>query len=181
MRTIKLFAFNGAGFRSHRDLELQGLVRSGHVGIGFEEDERILGFHPTLKAVIDAGGESALITALKNHIRQPGSFQEDQNAFLEAVAYAKSHGLDTHVYVYDINVSDDEYKCIQYFTEKWLQSGQVFSYNFPDFDSSFTDGEYNCATFLNVLGLQLPSEKPLLNEFVEEIKEKGAELWQPVN
>jgi hypothetical protein len=176
---IRLIAFRGTGgFRDPRYQNEPALIKAGHVGLQLEGDATIYGFHPTQEAAEAAGGEDQLTNLLKQHIAQPGNVQDDTAIFERAHALAQQ-GERTEVIYLTYTVSDAEFQNIHAQLLEWYNNQQVFQYNFPAFDGKFADDEYNCAMFPGLLGLTLPSESGNLVDYLDDMREKGAEEWQP--
>lgn len=112
------------------------MIKAGHVGIKFEDDPIIYGFHPSLKAEEKAGGEDNLLNLLLQHEPQEGVLQDDTAIFLQANTLNQS-GERTKVWVLDREVSDESYEEIKQRTIQWYADGKVFQYNLPNSDGSF--------------------------------------------
>ena len=74
MKQITIIAFRGTSFRDPKYKIENTLIRAGHVGWIFEDEPDVIyGFHPTNKAVEEAGGITQLILLLKARKRQLGT------------------------------------------------------------------------------------------------------------
>jgi hypothetical protein len=177
MKRIHLLAFRGTGFSNPQYRSEPALVRAGHVGIRFEDDNVIYGFHPTAEAAINAGGENAIIELLKEHVHQPGSLQIDTLVFVRAVELARQ-GAPTEVYSLEYEFTDEEFERIFATVNELHETQKEFWYNFPDDEGEFNVGEYNCATFPEVFGLRLPIRTGYIRDYVLAMKDLGASLWQ---
>ena len=177
---IYLLGFDGTTFRDKRYIEKHPLIRSGHVGLQFEDDPRIWGFSPSPAAEKAAGSIEALINQLKNHLRQPGIIQDDTLVFHEAHSMYRDGEPLTEVLILTYEVSAADFYRIKQTLLEWYNTKKEFWYNFPTWEGTFNQDEYNCATFPQVLGLPLPSENGLLETYLRLMKdEKGATPWQP--
>ena len=68
MKNIYLIGFRGTSFQDPQYTQEPTLIRAGHVGIAFEDDlDLILGFHPTVEAIENIGGDEAAIEWLKEN------------------------------------------------------------------------------------------------------------------
>jgi hypothetical protein len=179
MKYIRLLAFRGTGFRSLEFHHEPALIRAGHVGIMFEGEDIIYGFHPTHQAVIDAGGEEAILRNLRDHVRQHGCLQDDTSIFLRAKELAEQ-GSHTNVYELVYEVSIEEFEQILRRTRDLYETKDEFWYNFPHHDlGGFAPNEYNCSTFPSLLGIHIPSESGVVHIFIEAMQKLGAVEWQP--
>ena len=175
---IFLLAFRGTGgFRDPKYSSEPALIRAGHVGIQFEGDDRIFGFHPTLAAETAAGGEDAIIDLLKNHIGQSGAVQDDTSIFERAYILFKQ-GEHTEVFVLTYEVEEEEFHKMRQTLLEWYNMKKEFTYNFPNHDGTFAENHYNCAIFPKLLGLPLPSENGLVSHYIGAMRLKGAKAWQ---
>jgi hypothetical protein len=180
MPIIQILCFRGtSGFDNPKYEHLPGLIKAGHVGIKFEGDSTIYGFHPSPKAEEDAGGEGALLDMLKEHQAQEGTWQDDTDIFIQAHNLSKQ-GEKTEVWVLSHELSDDEFSEIYGRSLSWYSEGKVSRYNLPNLDGTFADGEYNCATFPKILGVELPVNNGLIRIYIAEIKKLGAKLWTAI-
>ncbi|MEO1164886.1 MAG: hypothetical protein AAFV98_13935 [Chloroflexota bacterium] len=179
MPVIQIFAFRGTGgFQNPKYKSLPGLIKAGHVGIKFENDPVIYGFHPSLKAQEDVGGEDKLLNLLLQHEPQEGILQDDTAIFLQAKKLSES-GARTAVWVLDREVDDEAYETIKQQTIQWYTDGKVFQYNLPKRDGSFNSNEYNCAVFPKLLGIDIPLDNGKVYLYIEKMIELGASEWQP--
>ncbi|MCI0712583.1 MAG: hypothetical protein L0154_20675 [Chloroflexi bacterium] len=179
---VKIVAFRGTGFRNSEYKSEPGLVRSGHVGIIFEEDvHTIYGFHPTSQAEEDAGGIEELITLLKSHYRQPGTVQVDSGIFLRAYELAEQGKLDrqTEVLALTYELPDDLYRSAREKILTWHKSQTQFWYNFPKRYGDFDPGEFNCAVFPKQTGIPIPLDDGNVKKYISAMREQGATKWDP--
>jgi hypothetical protein len=176
--TVYLLGFRGTGDFDHPQYAHEpALIKAGHVGLQLEGDERVFGFHPTVAAAEQAGGEKALIELLKEHQAQDGTVQEDTAIFQRARALAQQ-GERTTVWVIAYEFTTAEFEAFQNQLLDWYVHEKIFRYNFPKTDGSFNLGEYNCALFPKLLGLAIPSLDGNLRVYIEALKRGGTE-WQP--
>lgn len=179
MPLIQIFAFRGTGgFQNTKYKSLPGLIKAGHVGIKFEDNPIIYGFHPSLTAEEEAGGEDNLLNLLLQHEPQDGVLQDDTAIFLQANKLSQS-GERTRVRVLDREVADETYEEIKQRTIQWYTDGKVFQYNLPNRDGSFNSDEYNCAVFPKLLGIDIPLDNGKVYLYIEKMIELGASEWQP--
>ncbi|MDZ4765184.1 MAG: hypothetical protein SGI73_11590 [Chloroflexota bacterium] len=109
MKTISLIGFQGAGFKENSPYANQpSLIRAGHVGMIFEGDHRIFGFRPTQKAQDDAGGEAALLAALKRHAIVDGAIFDDRWLFELASILSIDYERLT-VWIWDQGFTDEQF------------------------------------------------------------------------
>jgi hypothetical protein len=180
MAVIRLLAFRGTGgFHSPKYKSLPGLLKAGHVGIQFENDPVIYGFHPSPAAEAAAGSEDALLERLLEYEPQEGTLQDDTAIFRQA--HELSHqGERTIVWVLSQQISDNDYQTIKAAATKWYTDGEMTApYNLPKRDGSFAPNQYNCATFLKVLGVNIPTDNGKIAVYIETMKAAGATQWYP--
>lgn len=178
---VFLIAFRGTGgFNNPSYKDEPALIKAGHVGIQFEGDERIFGFHPSPQAESVAGGEEKITDLLKDHIPQPGIVQIDTLIFERAFHLARQ-GERTEVLALTYELPDDTFEKACQTLLQWYNIQKVFWYNFPPIEGSFKEDEYNCATFPQLLGLEIPSKDGVLHNYLNEMREQGAILWKPAS
>lgn len=176
MKKVYLIGFRGTGFRDARYRAEPALIRAGHVGIAFEEDEdRIIGFHPTPEAVERVGGNDSAIEHLKAGHTLEGMLQEDQGIFVRAAELAQQDAR-TAVWRLAVEVSDEDFERIRQQAITWYTEKQVFAYAFPP-DELMPDRD-NCATFPRRLGLPLLDPVGQIKEYVRALETHG-EPWKP--
>ena len=179
MPVIRIIAFRGTGgFRNPKYKSLPGLIKAGHVGIQFEDDPMIYGFHPSHQAEEEAGGEDKLLNLLLQHEAQEGVLQDDTAIFRQA-ARLRQDGERTQVWALDQEVSDDVYEKIKQLTIQWYTEEKVFQYNLPDREGNFNPNEYNCAVFPKLLGIEIPLDNGKIYLYIEKMIALGASEWQP--
>lgn len=167
---ILLLAFRGTGgFNNPQYKNEPALIKVGYVGILFEGDNRIFGFHPTSEAAEAAGGQDNLVALLKQRIAQQGRIHEDTTVFERAYAL-NQQGERTRVIALTYEVSEETFQRVRQTLLEWYNTGKTFQYNFPFRDGSFNEGEYNCATFPKLLGIVIPSEDRLLFNYIAEME-----------
>jgi hypothetical protein len=178
MPFIQIFCFRGtAGFKRTEYMHLPGLIKIGHVGVKFEDDPIIYGFHPSPKAVKDAGGTEGLLALLNKRQYQEGIWQDDTAIFNQAYQLSQQ-GKRTEVRILSQNFPDDEYDEIRNTSIRWYNGEKIFRYNLPEIDGTFADGDYNCATFPKVLGIKLPVDDGRISAYFKAMIELGAKTWQ---
>lgn len=179
MPKIFLIGFRGTGgFKNPKYQSYPALIKAGHIGIQFEDDERIFGFHPTQEAAQAAGGEDALLELLIQNKAQDGALQDDTAIF--QLAYRLSqHAERTEVWVLVYEVDDTTYLQIRGRALEWYNEGKIFRYNLPRRDGTFVTGEQNCAIFPHLLGIEIPVQNGLVFAYIQSMKEKGAQPWKP--
>lgn len=153
--------------------KIHPLVIAGHVGIQFENDSIIYGFHPTKGAERKAGGEREIVELLKNHIPQPGCIQDDSGVFVEA------HEQSLTVYYLTYEYTEAEYQKIKDTFYRWYNEEKEFLYNFPQPAGGFPEGEYNCSTFPTLLGIPVPHQTGYIHLIIAAMVRDGAQEWKP--
>lgn len=178
MPTIQILCFRGTGgFGRGKYKQLPGLIKAGHVGVRFEGDPIIYGFHPSPKAEEEAGGEEELLNLLFKNIAQEGTWQNDTAIFVQAHNLSKQ-GKRTEVWVLSQEVDEEEFHKIYQGSLSWYNGSKVSRYNLPKRDGTFAAGEYNCAVFPQVLGIKIPLEDGRVSEYIDKMKQLGATIWQ---
>lgn len=110
---------------------------------------------------------------------QEGKLQNDTAIFRRAHDLSQQ-GERTTVWVLSLQVSDAEYQAIKTAIEKWYTDETMTAqYNLPKRDGTFAPGEYNCATFPDVLGIDIPTENGRIAVYIEAMKAAGATQWFP--
>jgi len=176
--TIQIIAFRGTGgFYNPKYKSLPALIKAGHVGIKFEDDPQIYGFHPSHEAEQNAGGEDNLLELLLEHEPQEGILQDDTAIFILANKLHQS-GERTKVWVLEQSVDDELYRQIKDTAIKWYNEKKVFQYNLPDRNGNFNNNEYNCAIFPKLLGINLPLDNGKVYLYIEKMIELGAGEWK---
>ncbi len=176
---IYLIAFRGTGgFDSPKYMNEPALIKAGHVGIQFEGEQRVFGFHPNPQTSENMGGEDKVIELLRQHIAQPGTIQDDTEIFVRAYTLSVQ-GERTEVLALSYELSEERYQEIRVKLLLWYNEQTQFQYNFPQEGGGFPSGEYNCSTFPLLLGINIPTESGLLHEYVALMRQQGAESWQP--
>jgi len=150
------------------------LVRAGHVGVVGVVDEAIVGFHPTPEAIEAAGGETALLDALRENQPQPGRLQVDDAYFRRARELSELTDGRTTVYTYEVEVSAQTLREIR----SWYNNAQESLYNFPNDDGRFDAGESNCALFWNRFGIPMPVNTGQIREIVERMEDESYSVWK---
>lgn len=175
---IFLVGFRGTGgFYNPKYKAEPALIKAGHIGIQFEDDARIFGFHPTLTAEDEAGGEDAIVELLRSHVPQTGCVQDD-TAIFERANVLFNQGERTEVLALIYEVSEEAFQKIKQTLLEWYNIKKEFQYNFPDEEGQFEENQYNCATFPELLGLTLPVKDGRLAFYIEKMLEQGAVGWQ---
>jgi hypothetical protein len=147
MKHIYLIGFRGTGFRDKRFENEPTLIRAGHVGFAFEDDEmQIYGFHPTAEAAAAIGDDNKVIDWLKRLNPLLGAIQLDTAIFIRANELAKEDAR-TVVWQQTIKVTNEEFERIKAFALKWYDEKTLFTYSFPP-EEPQPDRD-NCATFRN--------------------------------
>jgi hypothetical protein len=175
MKRIFIVGFRGTGFRSESYKHESLLIRAGHVGFYFEDEEEVIfGFHPTEEACRAVGDDDAVIKWLKAHNTLAGALFYDAAIFERAHDLANG-GAPTTVYKLSINVTDDEFESIRRQTIAWYNERKAFTYAFPSDD--IVESHDNCATFPRRLGIPLPEPTGNLRDYMPILQTKG-EQWQ---
>jgi filamentous hemagglutinin len=170
---INYLAFRGLANFAENVGKFHPLVIAGHVGIQFEDDSTIYGFHPTEEAEIQAGGEREILNLLKQHIPQLGGVQNDTDIFLKAVE------LNLTVYYLTYEFSEEEYQKIKDKLQQWYNEEKKFWYNFPQPEGGFPEGQYNCSTFPTLLGIPVPHSTGYIHLVIAAMVRDGAREWKP--
>ncbi len=180
MPTIQIIAFRGTGgFDNPKYKQFPGLIKAGHVGIKFEDDKRIFGFHPSPKAEMEAGSEEKLLELLLQGIAQEGTLQVDTDIFVLAYQLHQQ-GERTEVWVIDQEYTEAQYNQIKENALKWHTDGAVWQYSLPNRDGTFDENEYNCAIFPKLLGIRLPIDDGKIAKYLYAMKQSGsARKWYP--
>jgi filamentous hemagglutinin len=179
---VTIIAFRGVGYRRSEHKKEPALIQVGHVGIMFEDDlETIYGFHPTQETVDAVGGLDELINLLKKRERQPGTVQDDTLVFIRAYELAQKGELGRRTQVYQItyDLDDEAYDTARAEVLDLYQTQGKIWYNFPKTDGRFDEDECNCALFPSLVGIPIPSANGMVSEYIQEMRSKGATLWQP--
>lgn len=182
MSKITVLYFEGTGNvmltrQTKYDTE-PALIRAGHVGIMGVIPDKIIGFSPTPEAAEKAGGELQLLQLLIDHIPQPGRLQDDTEIFQRAKLLA-SEGAPTTVYKFMLDVSESTVDTLK----EWYNETKEAQYTFPNFNGSFAENTYNCATFPGLLGVPLPVVEGRIKRLIakldqlKENKELEIEEW----
>ena len=179
-KTVYLIGFRGVGWRDPRYRNEGELIKAGHIGIRFPDDNEIYGFHPTDKAVTDAGGEAAIGKLLKAHVPQEGQLFRD-DAIFERAYILSQLGARTHVWEAPIMLHDEEYERIKSLVRRWQSDGKIWMYSFPPDDvEEMPDTLDNCATFPRRLGLPIPEVTGNLRSYLPELQKMDqARQWKP--
>ncbi len=190
MKKIYYIAFWGMSMSDPDYTTINPLLRTGHVGIAFEGDPKIIyGFHPP-KSVIDSmGGIDALMSFLGEGGIVDGTVQQDYDLFEEAYRFAKTLPPDvkrsTVVYQLAHDVSDVEFEAIRLKFAGWYNTKEVFPYAFSakeQNDSLPLPERDNCATFPRRADLQVFDrlKRGRMSEYIAALKEQvGVERWIP--
>ena len=164
-RTITVFVFRGdhsrlnaVSFQNALNDEKNGrgpgpsavqcLIYAGHTGVSTDEGSTIYGFNP------DGAGVPVwqLMDRLKNGDAFPGAVRDDTTVF----AAAKNHGLT--VLSFGVILPDPQFQDFQTTLDGERRKSQ-HTYGFPN-----GDGDCNCTTWLERLGLPLLTGR--MDEFV---------------
>lgn len=176
MPTISIVAFRGLGAlwseESAHHAE-RALVRAGHVAVEGIEANQIIGFSPTPEIVKELGGEDAVLERLRYGDALPGRLQDDALIFHRAKALAEA-GERTKVWELEVEISEHDLEIIR----QWYNEETEALYNFPSEDGSFVADEYNCATFLALLNVDIPTHNGKLKVFISAMIQKGAKPWR---
>lgn len=178
MKTIYLIGFIGVGIRNKQYQSEPGLIKVGHVGINFENDNRILGFHPTPEAINAIGGAREAMNWLRNRKdgnRLDGALQDD-TAIFERAYELSLRGARCTVWQQAIEFDSDTFERIREQAYNWYEEQKLFPYAFP---LSIEDIEWdNCATFPRRLGLTLPEASGQLQRYIPHLQAHG-QAWKP--
>ena len=178
VKSIDLIGFIGVGIRDKQYQAEPGLIKVGHVGICFENEDRILGFHPTPEAIDAIGGAREAMNWLRNRKdgnRLDGSLQDD-TAIFERAYQLSLQGARCTVWQQTISVDEDTFKSIRTQANQWYEEQTLFPYAFP---LSIDDIEWdNCATFPRRLGLTLPETTGQLQRYIPQLQANG-KAWRP--
>lgn len=186
-KSIKIIAFQGASHRYKEYEKEDPLIIYGHVGIKFEDDPLIYGFHPTNKTVEIMGGIRIFREKMEAGIPVPGIFQNDTEIFLRtyvltALRSREFLANDPHrLEVYFTNFSYDMkvYSDIKAKLDLWYTDKKSFPYLFSPIKEA--DSFDNCATIQRQLGMPIPAfneHQGTLGKYIRFFKEYG-ELWKP--
>ncbi|MCI0711419.1 MAG: hypothetical protein L0154_14795 [Chloroflexi bacterium] len=180
MPTVQILAFRGTGgFRHPQRKQYPGLIKIGHVGVKFADNDRIFGFHPPPETVAEAGGEDELLQLLLQREAQQGMWQDNTQVF-ELAHQLHQQGERTEVWVLDQEYDVEQYEEIWNTAMQWYNDKNlVAQYNLPKRDGTFESDEYNCATFLKVLGIVLPMDTGSVAKYIDAMKNEGARSWSP--
>jgi hypothetical protein len=177
MKRIRLVGFRGTGDTPPYQAE-DGLIQLGHVGICFEGDEIIYGFHPTQAAIVGKGGVKAAIEYLKHPsggvLR--GKLYDDTEIFHRAdYLCTRDPKRRTAVWQVDEFIEDQRFDALHKTVKEWYSNNVEFNYALPGNDPTAC----NCATFPDKhLGLTIPEPTGRMQLYVKEMQENG-ELWSP--
>lgn len=174
---ILLLAFRGTGKFDKNIDRLPTLVIAGHAGIKFEDDPIIYGFHPTSEAEITAGSKRRLADLLRNHVAQRGRIQDDTEAFKRADTESSTERTKVLFLTYDF--PQETYQKIKNTLQEWYNQGREFWYNFPLDESGIPEGQYNCVTFLTLLGIPVPCKTGYIHELIAVMDKEEAPQWKP--
>lgn len=175
MPIVQVVIFRGTGGVYRTDSTYYSepaLVRAGHVGVIGVIDNKIIGFHPTPESAETAGGEKALLNALKDKTPQPGRLQDDNEYFERAYELSET-GERTTVYVYEVEISEETLKEIR----SWYNEEKESLYNFPDDNGEFNEGESNCALFWNRFNIEMPIKTGNIKELTRYMQLKRYDKW----
>ena len=184
MKRIYILGFRGKGIRDHR-FDNEPLISAGHVGIAFEGyDGSIIGFHPTDKAIRDAGGIEKAIAKLLDHESGDdtleGQLYEDYAIFARANELAEQRfdlrERNTTVFQYTIECTDEEFERIRKLVMQWYNEETKFTYAFPS--DPLRENRNNCATFLQTAGIPKLDGNGDTTEYVPILKEQKT-VWTP--
>jgi hypothetical protein len=180
MKRIFLIGFQGIN-RNKLFKNEPILIRYGHVGIQFEDDEVIYAFRPDEKAESEAGTQDQFIARLKLHEQFEGAVFDDTEIFLRAYEISQQ---DTDITVWEISfeISDEDFAEKRQQVLQWYSSQETFIYAFPikDSDEHVKQGIDNCATFpRRILTIEkLPENTGNLAKYIPQMKLLGKK-WQP--
>lgn len=177
MPIIQILIFRGTGGvynEDHPFYSEPALVRAGHVGIIGIVEDKIIGFHPTPEAAEAAGGEKALLNALKDKKPQPGCLQDDDTYFERAYQLIEVTDGRTTVFMYEVEIAEETLNQIR----SWYNDRKEVLYNFPKPDGSFNATESNCAMFwLDWFKIPLPLKTGSISTIVKEMQKEGYSKW----
>jgi hypothetical protein len=175
---IQILIFRGTGGvynEDHPFYSEPALVRAGHVGVMGIVENKIIGFHPTPEAAEAAGGEKALLNALKQMKPQPGRLQDDDAYFERAFELIEATESRTTVYVYDVEISEETLNQIR----SWYNESKEALYSFPNDNGQFAKAQSNCAMFwLTWFNIPLPKQTGSIKDLVEIMKDEEYETWE---
>ena len=151
-------------------------MRAGHVGVIGVISDKIVGFHPTPAATEAAGGEKALLDALKRNQPQPGRLQDDNAYFERAHELISATDGRTAVYTYEVEISEATLARIR----SWYTEGRETLYNFPHENGQFNTGESNCAMYwVEHFRIPLPKRTGSIKVLTKQMRDEGYDTWQP--
>jgi hypothetical protein len=125
------------------------LLYAGHTGVSTDEDKTIWGFNPDRPSGVSI---SQMMNDLKNGVAFPGIVIDDTAVFNAAKK------LNTSIASFDVIFPDPRFQTFDTRLDQERPRSQ-YSYGFPD-----GDGDCNCTTWLERLGLPLLTGR--MNEFV---------------
>jgi hypothetical protein len=130
---VYLIAFRGMNELHNPENREPALVKVGHVGLRFEDDERIFGFSPSKEALDTAGSEQALIEKLKNNEPQAGCVRDDTAIFKRAYELNQQGNKRTEVfYLLCADLPEIEYSRVKAQVLEWYNTQKSMAwYNFP--------------------------------------------------
>jgi hypothetical protein len=177
MKSIYVIGFLGVSLWDMRYEHEHSLIKVGHVGIAFEDKpEQILGFHPTVKAIENAGGAENALAILRNRQTLEGTLQDDTVIFERAYQLSIDNSKLT-VWQITLHLSDIDFAKVQLQALKWYNEANRFLYGFPHKDEMPEDRD-NCATFPRRLDLPLVEPTGHLYFYIPALEKEGKK-WQP--
>jgi hypothetical protein len=135
-------------------------ARYGHVGISFDEGNKIYGFNPDVSEISHLSPND-IHKALKSRQKFPGEVTDDTK---EIFGKARDLGLDVERNSYEIGVSRYWKGRLKTKFDSVFSPLQNKKYMFPPKQGDFPPGCYNCATYPQSVGLPTPSRSGKLSE-----------------
>jgi hypothetical protein len=178
MKTIRLLAFRGVGFRNPQYTDEDALIKAGHVGFQLEGDPTIYGFHPTEEAIKEIGGEAAALKWLREHQTLDGRLFDDSPIFQRARSLAEQGGRTT-VYQLDYQFDEEEFDIIKAKVISWIENEQVSPYRWPEPSlEPMPEEADNCGTVPRRFGIPIPEPTGSMRLYTEAMRSQyGATIW----
>ena len=179
LRQVKIIGYRGTGTHDPLYSNEPGLIKLGHVGISFEGDPNIYGFHPSQAALTEYGDD--LFDYLANGAAVEGQVYND------SLYFQRAHQLsvtNSRVQVWELStyVSETDFTAMrqQVFNELNDKSLTITQYTLPLKPYvPMPPGYNNCATWPREIGINTPEFSGALTKYLEAMKELGAKPWNP--
>jgi hypothetical protein len=186
-KIIAIVGFRGTGLSYSEYAEENPLIHYGHVGVQFEEDSIVYGFHPTNKIVRSLGGIERFRDRMVGRIPVPGSIQDDRGIFTTAYNLSINRSDEFKlrepdrlvVYTIGIRYPIDKYTPIREHVKLCYSDQTSFPYLFSPITRD--DPFDNCATVWRQFGMEIPEfafHEGSMTKYVALIAENGG-LWLP--